>query len=160
MSAPALLGLHHFKLPVSDLDASIDWYGRVFGAQYLPQFDHVDSGGVRYAVILDVPGLPAPVELRWAPQAAGAIRGYDPIDLAVNSVEALHEWIDHLDRLSVDHSPVITGGAGHLMVLADPDRIFIRIAEVPVGGVADIKMPDGDPEPDDLWLKPPSMQHP
>jgi hypothetical protein len=35
-----------------------------------------------------------------------------------------------------------------------------RIAEVPDGGVADIKMPDGDPEPDDLWLKPPSMQHP
>ena len=29
MSAPALLGLHHLKLPVSDLDASIDWYGWV-----------------------------------------------------------------------------------------------------------------------------------
>lgn len=46
------------------------------------------------------------------------------------------------------------------MVLADPDRILIRIAEVPAGGVADIKMPDGDPEPDDPWLKPASMQHP
>ena len=39
------------------------------------------------------------------------------------------------------------------MVLADPDRIFIRIAEVPAGGVADITMPDGDPEPDDPWLE-------
>jgi len=33
------------------------------------------------------------------------------------------------------------------MVLADPDGIYIRIAEVPAGGVADITMPDGDPEP-------------
>ena len=160
MSAPPLLGLHHFKLPVSDLDASIDWYRRVFDAEYLPQFDHVDSDGVRYAVILDVPGLPAPVELRWAPQAAAAIDGYDPIDLAVDSVDALQAWIAHLDDLGVDHSPIITGGAGHLMVLADPDRIFIRIAEVPAGGVNDIQMPDGDPESDDPWLKPPSMQHP
>jgi catechol 2,3-dioxygenase-like lactoylglutathione lyase family enzyme len=160
MTAPPLLGLHHFKLPVSDLDASIDWYGKVFAAEYLLQFDHVDSGGVRYAVVLDVPGLPAPVELRWAPMAAGAIRGYDPIDLAVDSVGALNAWLAHLDSLGVEHSPVITGGAGHLMVLADPDGIFIRIAEIPVGGVADIQMPDGDPEPDDLWLKPPSMQHP
>lgn len=62
MSAPALLGLHHLKLPVSDLDASIDWYGWVFDAEYLPQFDHVDSSGVCYAVIVNVPGLPVPVE--------------------------------------------------------------------------------------------------
>jgi hypothetical protein len=38
-------------------------------------------------VILSVSGLPAPVELRWAPEVAGAIGGYDPIDLTVNSVE-------------------------------------------------------------------------
>ncbi len=115
---------------------------------------------MHHAVILDVPSLPAPVELRWAPAAAATIRGYDPIDLAVDSVEALDAWNAHLDAQRVEHSPVITGGAGHLMVLADPDGIFIRIAEVPAGGVADIQMPDGDPEPDDLWLKPPSMQHP
>jgi hypothetical protein len=46
------------------------------------------------------------------------------------------------------------------MVLADPDGIYIRIGEVPAGGVADITMPEGDPEPDDPWLKPPSMYHP
>jgi hypothetical protein len=45
-------------------------------------------------------------------------------------------------------------------LLADPDGIFIRIAEVPAGGAADIQMPDSDPEPDGLWLKPPSVRHP
>jgi catechol 2,3-dioxygenase-like lactoylglutathione lyase family enzyme len=160
MTAPALLGLHHLKLPVSDLAASIDWYRRVFDAEYQPQFDHVDSSGVRYAVILSVPGLPVPLELRWAPTTAATIRGYDPIMLAAESVDVLTAWARHLDAEGVDHSSVITGGAGHLMVLADPDGAYIRIGEVPAGGVADIQMPDGDPEPDDLWLKPPSMQHP
>jgi catechol 2,3-dioxygenase-like lactoylglutathione lyase family enzyme len=160
MSAPVLLGLHHLKLPVSDLDASIDWYGRVFDAEYLPQFDHFDSDGVRYAVIISVPGLPVPIELRWAPMAASGMTGYDPIDLAVDSVDALQQWVTHLDAHGVEHSPVISGGAGHLIVLADPDGIFIRIAEVPAGGVDDIQMPDGDPESDDPWLKPPSMRRP
>jgi catechol 2,3-dioxygenase-like lactoylglutathione lyase family enzyme len=160
MSAPPLVGLHHLKLPVSDLDASIDWYRRVFDAEYQSQFDHVDSSGVRYAVILSVPGLPVPLELRWAPTAAAAMQGYDPIMLAAESADVLSAWAAHLDAEGVDHSPVITGGAGHLMVLADPDGTFIRIGEVPAGGVDDITMPEGDPEPDDLWLKPPSMQHP
>jgi catechol 2,3-dioxygenase-like lactoylglutathione lyase family enzyme len=160
MSAPPLSGLHHLKLPVADLDTSIDWYRRVFDADHLPQFDHVDSSGVRYAVILSVPGLPTPLELRWAPAAAHAMRGCDPIMLAAESADVLTSWARHLDDEGVDHSPVITGGAGHLMVLADPDGIYIRIGEVPAGGVGDIRMPEGDPEPNDPWLKPPSMQHP
>jgi len=36
----------------------------------------------------------------------------------------------------------------------------IRIADLPPGGVENIRMPKGDPEPDDPWLKPPPMQHP
>jgi hypothetical protein len=37
----------------------------------------------------------------------------------------LQAWVRHLDDLGVDHSGVINGGAGHLMVLADPDDIYI-----------------------------------
>ncbi|HEY2447431.1 MAG TPA: VOC family protein [Mycobacterium sp.] len=160
MGAPPLVGLHHLKLPVTDLDTSIDWYRRVFDAEHLPQFDHIDSSGVRYAVIMAVPGLPAPLELRWAPAAAAAMHGYDPIMLAAQSADVLGAWARHLDAEGVDHSAVIIGGAGHLMVLADPDGTYIRIGEVPAGGVGDIAMPAGDPELDDPWLHPPAMQHP
>jgi catechol 2,3-dioxygenase-like lactoylglutathione lyase family enzyme len=160
MNAPALAGLHHLKLPASDLDAKIDWYQRVFDAQHLPQFDHIDDDGVRYAVIIAIPGLSTPLELRWAPAAAVAMRGCDPIMLAAESTEALEAWARHLDSLGVEHSSVIQGGAGGLLVLADPDGIFIRFGEIPAGGVENIKMPQGDPEPDDPWLKPAPMQHP
>jgi len=55
MAAPRLNGLHHIKLPVSDLDTSLTRYGQVFGAEHLTRFDHHDGSGVRYAVTLQLP---------------------------------------------------------------------------------------------------------
>jgi catechol 2,3-dioxygenase-like lactoylglutathione lyase family enzyme len=159
-NTPVVAGLHHLKLPVSDLDGSLDFYQRVFGAQHLPQFDHFDDDGDRYAVIIAIPGLSTPLELRWAPSGAAAMRGCDPINLAVESAEALQDWARHLDPLGVEHSGVIQAGPGHLLVLADPDDIYIRLSEVPAGGVENIKMPRGNPEPNNPWLNPPPMQHP
>ena len=160
MSIPAIAGLHHLKLPVSDLDASLAWYQRVLGAAHLPQFDHFDDAGRRYAVIVGVPGLDVPLELRWAPVAASAIRGYDPINFAAASVEDLDAWVTHLDTEHVAHSGIVSGGVGRLLVFADPDGAYVRISEVPAGGVENIVMPKGNPEPDDPWLAPHAMQHP
>lgn len=160
MSAPAIAGLHHLKLPVSDLDASLGWYERVLGASHLPQFDHVDDDGQRYAVIVAVAGIDVPVELRWAPGAAHAVAGYDPVNFAAAEVADLHKWVAHLDEQGVANSGVIAGGAGHMVVFADPDGLYLRISEVPPGGVENIVMPKGNPEPDDPWLSPPSMRHP
>jgi catechol 2,3-dioxygenase-like lactoylglutathione lyase family enzyme len=64
MTAPVLRGLHHVKLPVSDLDTSLRWYQRVFDARCLAQFDHYDGAGYRYAVIVRLPGVDVPIELR------------------------------------------------------------------------------------------------
>lgn len=101
-----------------------------------------------------------PLELRWAPAAASAVAGYDPIDFAAASADDLPRWAEHFDAEGIDHSGVITGGAGRMLVFADPDGTFVRIAEVPAGGVENITMPTGNPEPGDPWLAPPSMQHP
>jgi catechol 2,3-dioxygenase-like lactoylglutathione lyase family enzyme len=160
VSTPTVAGLHHLKLPVSDLDASLAWYERVLGAVHLAQFDHVDDDGQRYAVIVAVPGVDVPLELRWAPDAAHAIGGYDPVNFAAGSGVELHTWAAHLDAEGVRHSGVIAGGAGHMLVFADPDGAYLRISEVPPGGVEAIVMPRGNPEPDDPWLSPPAMRHP
>ncbi|MBV9794147.1 MAG: VOC family protein [Actinobacteria bacterium] len=160
MSAPTTKGLHHVKLPVSDLGASLAWYQRVLGAQHLEQFDHYGDRGERYAVILAVPGCDVPVELRWAPNAAQAMNGYDPVDFAAGSAEDVAAWAAHLDAEGIEHSPVSPGAAGALLVFPDPDGTFLRMLELPAGGVADIKMAEGNPEPDGPWLAPPSMRHP
>jgi catechol 2,3-dioxygenase-like lactoylglutathione lyase family enzyme len=157
--AAAVRGLHHLKTPISDRAGSLRWYRDVFGAEHLQQFDHFDDDGARYAAIVAVAGLPPTLELRWAPKAAAAIRECDTITLAVGSVDELQAWAAHLDSAHVEHSPVTNGAAGHLLII-DPDGIFIRMADVPAGGVTEITMPKGNPEPDGPWLNPPAMQHP
>jgi catechol 2,3-dioxygenase-like lactoylglutathione lyase family enzyme len=160
VAAPAVQGLHHLKLPVSDLDAALAWYERVLGARHLSQFDHFDDLGVRYAVILAVPGVPVPLELRWAPSAAKAMNGYDPISFAAGTAGDLRAWATHLDVEGIEHSPVTLGGAGHLLVFADPDGTYLRLLELPEGGVENITMSTGNPEPEGPWIAPASMQHP
>lgn len=160
MTPPVLQGLHHLKLPVNDLDASLAWYERVLGARRQADFDHFDSSGTRYAVILTVPGLGVPLELRWAPAAADAMNGYDPISLAAGTPDDLRTWADHLDTEGIEHSPITLGGAGHLLVFADPDGTFLRLLELPAGGIANIKMASAIPEPDGPWIAPPAMRHP
>ncbi|HEY4454518.1 MAG TPA: VOC family protein [Pseudonocardiaceae bacterium] len=160
MVAPVLRGLHHLKLPVSDLDASLAWYQRVLGALHQRQFDHIDSDGVRYAVILAVPGVDTPLELRWAPEMAARTVGYDPISFAVDDPAALDAWAAHLDELGVEHSPVALGAAGRLLAFADPDGTHLRVLELPKGGVQHIVMGNADPEPTNEWLFPAAMRHP
>src|ERR1700676_4028799 len=137
MTAPRLKGLHHVKLPVSDLDASLTWYRRVFDAKHLSQFDHYDGAGARYAVILQLPGVDTPIELRWAPEAATATAGYDPGSFVSGDMQG---WSDHLDAVGIEHSPVITALAGQLLIFRDPDQTYLHLLTVPQGGGLAIEM--------------------
>jgi catechol 2,3-dioxygenase-like lactoylglutathione lyase family enzyme len=157
MTAPRLKGLHHVKLPVSDLDTSLTWYQRVFDAEHLSQFDHYDGAGARYAVILQLPGVDIPVELRWAPDAATATAGYDPVSFVAGDIQA---WSDHLDAVGIEHSPVITALAGQLLIFRDPDQTFLRLLTMPEGGIQAIEMNHDAAEPEGPWIAPDIMRHP
>ena len=122
MTAPRLQGLHHVKLPVSDLDTSLSWYQRVFDAQYLSQFDHYDRAGCRYAVILRLPGVDIPIELRWAPRAAAATIGYDPVHFVAGDTDDLLAWMKHLDGLGIEHSPAHHARGRHRRDQDEPRR--------------------------------------
>ena len=160
MNAPALAGMHHYKIPVADLDASLAWYERVFDAKHLEAIDHTDSAGIRYAVILDVPGLPFPVELRWAPTAARALRQCDLLSLAVDTDDQLEQWSHHLDSLHVEHSPVLQGAGGSLIVLADPDGKYVRLMGVAAGGPETLSAQVKNVDPEGPWLNPAPMRRP
>lgn len=160
MTAPTLSGIHHLKIPVADLDASLAWYETILGAHRLTGLDHIDSDGVRYATILEVPGLPVLIELRWAPTAAHALLQCDLIVLALDTDEQFDQWIAHLDAHDVEHSPVLAGGGGPVIVIVDPDGKFIRLMKQPPGGLASQTMPDKPLDPDGPWLDAPPMRHP
>ncbi|MFF1807987.1 VOC family protein [Streptomyces sp. NPDC058251] len=124
---PAHCGIHHIKLPVTDLERSTRWYGAVLGARRLTELDHRRPDGTLIAVILDVPGLGTHLELRLDPATAVALDGYDFLTLTIEDRAALDRWTAHLDRLGIRHSPPIVGLVGRLLVIPDPDGLRLRL---------------------------------
>ena len=122
MSATELAGIHHVKIPVTDLDRSIEWYHRVFGFEATMEFPEAD--GVVRGVAGTMPGLgDSLVAFRVNPEAAKGCRGFDPIGFAVRDRDDLVTWVAHLDELDVNHSPIIEASIGWLLVFDDPDGL-------------------------------------
>ena len=126
MTTPIHNGIHHIKLPVTDLERSIEWYRTVLGAHRLTQLDHRRPDGTLFAVILDIPGIAGRVELRLDPSTAKALGGYDFLTLTVADKSAMDEWVARLDTLGIRHSPLIVALVGWLLVVPDPDGLRLR----------------------------------
>lgn len=127
MSSAAVSGLHHLTLPVTDLDASLEWYQRVLGARRIERHDHVDEAGQRFAVVLEIAGLGTLLELRVAAERARALAGFAPITLAAADDAALDAWIKHLDAERVAHTPITVRRAGSSVSFTSPDATEISV---------------------------------
>jgi catechol 2,3-dioxygenase-like lactoylglutathione lyase family enzyme len=126
MSSPVLSGIHHVKIPVTDLNRSIDWYGRVFGFVVTMEFPEADD--VVCGVAGTVPGLgDTQLTLRVNPDAARGCAGFDPVSFAVDGHADIEAWAAYLDGLGIAHSPVIEASAGWLLVFDDPDGISLHL---------------------------------
>ncbi len=75
---PLIEGIHHIKLPVTDLVRSLDFYESLLGARRTPAFDHKSEDGSKYAYICEVPRLGTKLELRLNARHAEAQRKFDP----------------------------------------------------------------------------------
>ncbi|WP_202976060.1 VOC family protein [Rothia uropygialis] len=127
MAIPSLSGIHHVKIPVSDIDQSRRWYEAVLGLQVNHNFKD-DDGVVRgVAGTLTSPEGDAflSIALRQNPKVVEAIHGFDPLSLFVPHHDELAAWKEHLVRLGYD-SPESTPN-GNVLLLHDPDGIEIRI---------------------------------
>ncbi|SEQ82242.1 VOC family protein [Microlunatus flavus] len=125
---PALAGVHHLKLAVSDLAASLEFYERALGAVRIPAADHRRTAdGSLYAVLCQVEGLGPLLELRLDPARARAHRGFDPVTVAVPDRAALEAWTAYLDAHDVPHSGVVTAIRSWLVAFDDPDGNRMRL---------------------------------
>jgi catechol 2,3-dioxygenase-like lactoylglutathione lyase family enzyme len=120
MASPVLSGIHHIKIPVTDLARSVRWYERVFGFAVTMEFPDADN--VVRGVAGTVPGLgDTQPTLRVNPGAAHGCIGFDPVSFAVGGETDVRVWATHLDAVEVAHSPVIEASIGWLLVFDDPD---------------------------------------
>jgi catechol 2,3-dioxygenase-like lactoylglutathione lyase family enzyme len=125
-----LCGFHHVKLPVSDIQRSLEWYERVLGLRVKIEF--VEEGMLQGVALAD-PGQTLQIALRHDPEHIAGLTGFDPVALCVPAADGLREWRRRLERLGEPHGGIITGHAGSVLVgLHDPDGIEIRLYQ-PIG---------------------------
>ncbi|HEU0130314.1 MAG TPA: VOC family protein [Mycobacteriales bacterium] len=119
-------GIHHVKIPVTDLVRSREWYERVLGYEVTMEFR--DDDGVVRGVGGQPPGLgEAGLALRQEPGAATGLSGFDPIAFGVSDRESIDRWVAQLDAEGVAHSPVIRARIGWVVSFHDPDGVELRL---------------------------------
>jgi catechol 2,3-dioxygenase-like lactoylglutathione lyase family enzyme len=121
---PTLAGVHHLKLPVSDLDTSITWYGDCLGYQVAIEFR---ARGQRTGVTMTHPDGGPWLGLVLDPQRARAAAGFDYFAIGVPDQHVLERLAAHLTALGQSHAGVHFATVGWILPkLHDPDGHEVR----------------------------------
>jgi catechol 2,3-dioxygenase-like lactoylglutathione lyase family enzyme len=122
--APVLAGIHHLKLPVTDLTRSREWYQSRLGYQVEAEF--VEQGQLMGVALRHPRGGPR-LALRLDPGRARAAAGFDYFSIGVPDREAMDELATRLTALGEEHAGVHGASIGWILpYLHDPDGHEIR----------------------------------
>jgi glyoxylase I family protein len=138
---PALLGVHHVALTVTDVDRSAPWYERVLGFTPIGRVDEGDD--MARKVFLRGDGLALVLTLVQHPAAERAAfdeqrPGLDHLTFQV-APDSLDEWATRLDEFGVTFSPVteeLTAPGTSVIALRDPDGIQLVLWAEPANTAA------------------------
>jgi catechol 2,3-dioxygenase-like lactoylglutathione lyase family enzyme len=138
-NTPLLEGVHHLKLPVSDLDRSCAWYRDHLGYETKMRFV---EGGVLMGVAMGHPNGGPPLALRVDPGRAAAAAGFDFFSIGVPGKDAIDALVTHLDEEGVPHDGVVRTPVGWVLSgIYDPDGYNVRFYTVPVELPPDVAEP-------------------
>lgn len=122
--APALAGIHHVKLPVTDLSRSREWYESRLGYQL--QMEFVEQGRLMGYALAHPNGGPQ-LGLRLSPERAQAAAGFDYFAIGVPDKEAIDQLAARLTTLGEQHAGVHWASIGWILPeLHDPDGHEVR----------------------------------
>src|SRR5690349_4761199 len=122
--APALAGIHHVKLPVTDLARSREWYESRLGYQL--QVEFVERGKLMGYGLAHPNGGPQ-LGLRLSPERARAAAGFDYFAIGVPGREAIDQLAARLTILGERHAGVHWATIGWILPeLHDPDGHEVR----------------------------------
>jgi catechol 2,3-dioxygenase-like lactoylglutathione lyase family enzyme len=121
---PALAGIHHLKLPVTDLARSREWYLSRLG--YQVQVEFVEQGRLMGYALSHPNGGP-PLALRLDPERARAAAGFDYFSIGVPDKDAIEQLASRLTGLGEQHAGVHWASIGWILPeLHDPDGHEVR----------------------------------
>jgi catechol 2,3-dioxygenase-like lactoylglutathione lyase family enzyme len=134
-AGPGLTGINHFSATVTDLEASVAWYQRVFGMARVPvTFPHYDCEDTGYAVLLVEQRSGVAIGLHTNAANAGerfdeCRTGLDHVSFGVASRDEMAAWAARLDELGIEHTGVRDEQAPFTfatLVFRDPDNIQLE----------------------------------
>ena len=130
---PAITGVSHVSLTVSDLGKSEAWYGQVLGFEKVMEVD--EGGRIRSVLVHPETGTLIPLIRHDA--SPGDVfselqTGLDHLSFAVSGRGELEVWERHLDELGVEHGPIAEaepapGMRFALIAFRDPDNIQLEV---------------------------------
>lgn len=125
---PTLAGIHHLKLPVSDLARSEAWYESRLG--YTRALEFIEDGKLMGVCLLHPAGGPD-LALRLDPARAAAAAGFDYFAIGVPDEASIRELGAHLTALGDEHAGVHPATLGWILPMThDPDGHEIRFYTV------------------------------
>jgi catechol 2,3-dioxygenase-like lactoylglutathione lyase family enzyme len=121
---PRLDGVHHVKLPVSDLGRSLGWYRTRLGYETAVEF--VEQGVLMGYALRHPRGGPM-LALRLDPERAAASAGFDYFAIGVPTKADIDELAARLSDLGETHAGVHFATIGWILPhLHDPDGHEVR----------------------------------
>jgi glyoxylase I family protein len=136
---PGITGIHHISVTVTDLEASLDWYQRLLGADRVPmKFPHYGCEDTGYGELLVDSRSGVVIGLHTNTGNDGqrfdeARTGLDHVALNVASRADLEAWTARLDELGIAHSGIRVGEQPFpfaTVVFRDPDNIQLELFAV------------------------------
>jgi catechol 2,3-dioxygenase-like lactoylglutathione lyase family enzyme len=123
-NAPVLAGIHHVKLPVTDLARSLEWYRSRLG--YQVQLEFVEQGTLMGCALAHPAGGPD-LALRLDPDRARAAAGFDYFAIGVSDKAGMDRLAGRLDELGQAHAGVHRATMGWILPeVLDPDGHALR----------------------------------
>jgi catechol 2,3-dioxygenase-like lactoylglutathione lyase family enzyme len=123
-TVPELDGVHHLKLPVSDLNRSRAWYESRLGYQVVTEFT---EDGTLMGLALAHPNGGPSLALRLAPELAARAAGFDYFSIGVPTKAAIEALAQRLTALGEPHAGVHFATIGWVLPhLHDPDGHEVR----------------------------------
>jgi catechol 2,3-dioxygenase-like lactoylglutathione lyase family enzyme len=136
--------LSHIALTVTDIEASIDWYSRVFDIKHLMDAPH--EGGTGKLLADDAMSLVIVLhrhDVNDGELFSERDTGLDHVGLNVPTRDDLVAWQDHLEECGVvradaadkplTQSPIADEFYGSVLVFRDPDNIQLELFALPGG---------------------------
>jgi glyoxylase I family protein len=130
---PEFPPITHVALTVTDVDASADWYARLFGSK--PVLDEMMTDTIRHIVFSlgggTLLGLHGHQASNRSDRFAEERTGLDHVAFACADRNELQTWQARLDELGISHGGIVDAHYGSGLSFRDPDNIALEFFAPP-----------------------------